>query len=81
MSAATPLVEVEGLRKWFPIMRGLIPRPVAHVKAVEEVSFSIDPHEVLGIAGESGSGKTTIGRTLLRLVEPTSGTIASGART
>ena len=51
MSAATSLVEVEGLRKWFPIMRGLIPRPVAHVKAVEEVSFSIDPHEVLGIAG------------------------------
>ena len=75
MSAATPLVEVEGLRKWFPIMRGLIPRPVAHVKAVEDVSFSIDPHEVLGIAGESGSGKTTIGRTLLRLVEPTDGTI------
>ena len=75
MSAATPLIEVEGLRKWFPIMRGLIPRPVAHVKAVDDVSFSIDPHEVLGIAGESGSGKTTIGRTLLRLVEPTRGTI------
>ena len=75
MSAEAPLVEVEGLRKWFPIMRGLIPRPVAHVKAVEDVSFSIDPHEVLGIAGESGSGKTTIGRTLLRLVEPTDGAI------
>ena len=75
MSAEAPLVEVEGLRKWFPIMRGLIPRPVAHVKAVDDVSFSIDPHEVLGIAGESGSGKTTIGRTLLRLVEPTRGAI------
>ena len=75
MTAAVPLVEVEGLRKWFPIMRGLIPRPVAHVKAVDDVSFSIAPHEVLGIAGESGSGKTTIGRTILRLIEPTDGAI------
>ena len=75
MSAGAPLIEVEGLRKWFPIMRGLIPRPVAHVKAVDDVSFSIAPHEVLGIAGESGSGKTTIGRTLLRLIEPTRGAI------
>ena len=75
MSTGTPLIEIEKLRKWFPIMRGLIPKPVAHVKAVDDVSFSIGQHEVLGIAGESGSGKTTIGRTLLRLVEPTSGEI------
>ena len=75
MSESAPLLEVKNLRKWFPIMRGIIPRPVAHVRAVDGVSFSVDQHEVLGVAGESGSGKSTIGRTLLRLIEPTSGEI------
>jgi oligopeptide/dipeptide ABC transporter ATP-binding protein len=55
------------------VLRGLIPRPIAHVRAVDGVSFDVGEREVLGIAGESGSGKTTIGRSVLRLVEPTSG--------
>lgn len=75
MNTTVPLLEVKGLKKWFPIRRGLIPKVVAHVKAVNDVSFSVYPHEVLGIAGESGSGKTTIGRTVLRLIEPTEGEI------
>ncbi|MGF7160937.1 oligopeptide transport system ATP-binding protein [Rhodoligotrophos appendicifer] len=70
-----PLLEVRNLRKWFEIRKGLIPRPTAHVRAVEDVSFTLKSHEVLGIGGESGSGKTTLGRAVLRLVEPTSGEI------
>ena len=69
------VLEVHNLRKWYEIRRGVIPRVVGHVRAVDDVSFTIKPREVLGLAGESGSGKTTIGRTLLRLVEPTSGRI------
>jgi oligopeptide/dipeptide ABC transporter ATP-binding protein len=68
-----PLLEVRDLTVWFPILRGLIPRPIAHVRAVDGVSFDVGEREVLGLAGESGSGKTTIGRSVLRLVEPTSG--------
>lgn len=71
----TPLLEVKNLRKWFDIRKGIIPKPVAHVRAVEDVSFSLRSHEVLGIGGESGSGKTTLGRAVLRLVEPSSGEI------
>ncbi|MEO8751042.1 MAG: ABC transporter ATP-binding protein [Casimicrobiaceae bacterium] len=69
------ILEVSNLRKWYEIRRGVIPRVVGHVRAVDDVSFVIKPREVLGLAGESGSGKTTIGRCLLRLVEPTSGQI------
>ena len=68
-------VEVRNLRKWYEVRRGVIPRVIGHVRAVDDVSFAISSREVLGLAGESGSGKTTIGRTLLRLVEPTSGRI------
>src|SRR5437867_7006172 len=67
------VLEVRNLRKWYEIRGGVIPRVIGHVKAVDDVSFAIQPNEVLGLAGESGSGKTTIGRSLLRLVEPTSG--------
>jgi peptide/nickel transport system ATP-binding protein/oligopeptide transport system ATP-binding protein len=70
------LLEVKSLRKWDEIRRGVFPRVVGHVKAVDDVSFDIQPNEVLGLAGESGSGKTTIGRTVLRLIEPSSGSIA-----
>jgi len=71
----TTLLEVTNLRKWYAIRRGVIPRVVGHIRAVDDVSFEIKSREVLGLAGESGSGKTTIGRSLLRLVEPTSGQI------
>ncbi len=75
MNTTAPLLEVKGLKKWFGIRRGIIPKVVANVKAVDDVSFSVSSHEVLGIVGESGSGKTTIGRTILRLIEPTEGEI------
>lgn len=69
------LLDVDGLKTWFPVRRGVIPRTVANVKAVDGVSFTVAPHEVLGVAGESGSGKTTIGRSVLRLIEPTEGRV------
>ena len=75
MHATTPLLEVNRLRKWFPIHRGLIPKVVANVKAVSDVSFSVNRYEGLGIAGESGAGKTTSGRTILRLIEPSQGQV------
>lgn len=81
MTDHAPLIEVRGLTKHYPVRKGLLGRETARVRAVEEVSFSIDRNEVLGLAGESGSGKSTIGRLLLRLIEPTSGSVAfDGAR-
>lgn len=75
----SPLVSVRDLRKWFPIRRGikefLCRREKRYVKAVDGVSFDINPGEVFGLVGESGCGKTTLGRLLLRLIEPSSGTI------
>ena len=69
------LLEVRGLRKYFPIRGGVFSRVVANVKAVEDVSFTIKRGEVVGLVGESGSGKTTAGRAILRLIEPTAGEI------
>ncbi|MEM9465724.1 MAG: ATP-binding cassette domain-containing protein [Actinomycetota bacterium] len=75
-AASEPLIEVTNLVKHFPITQGiLLRRQVGAVKAVDDVSFSIYPGETLGLVGESGSGKSTTGRTLLRLYEPTSGSI------
>lgn len=68
-----PLLQVRNLKKYFPIKRGILSRTVGHVKAVDDVSFDIFPNETLGVVGESGCGKTTAGRTVLRLLEPTSG--------
>lgn len=68
------LLEVGGLRTWFPIRKGLLSKTVGQVKAVDGVTFFVRRGETLGLVGESGSGKTTTGRTLLRLIEPTEGT-------
>jgi oligopeptide/dipeptide ABC transporter ATP-binding protein len=71
----SPLVEVRELKKHFPIYRGLLARVSGHVYAVDGVSFSIGRGETLGLVGESGCGKSTVGRTLLKLLQPTSGRI------
>ena len=71
-----PLVQVRGLKKYFPITQGvLIQREIGAVKAVDDVSFDIYPGETLGLVGESGCGKTTTGRTLIRLYKPTDGQV------
>ncbi len=69
------LLDVQNLKKYFPIKRGLLSKIVGNVKAVDDVSFQIKKGETLGLVGESGCGKTTIGRTLLRLIEPTGGVV------
>lgn len=69
------LLEVENLQKHFPIKRGFLQKTVGYVKAVDGVSFTLNRGETLGVVGESGCGKTTVGRSLLRLIEPTSGKV------
>ncbi len=72
----SPLVEVRNLVKWFPITRGILfKKTIGHVHAVDDVSFDIYEGETLGLVGETGCGKTTTGRLVLRLLAPTSGTI------
>ena len=73
--AATPLLRVEGLTKHFPILRGILRRQVGAVKAVDGVDFHIQEGETLGLVGESGCGKSTAGRVILRLGEATAGRI------
>jgi oligopeptide/dipeptide ABC transporter ATP-binding protein len=73
-----PLLRVENLVKEFPIRAGVLRREIGQVKAVSDVSFELFRNETLGVVGESGCGKTTLGRTLLRLEEPTSGTVVFG---
>ena len=70
-----PLLQVRGLKKHFPIVRGVFRRIVGHVKAVDDVSFELRQGECLGLVGESGSGKTTVGRTILRAYRPTAGEV------
>src|SRR6266576_662622 len=69
------LLKVKNLKKYFPIRGGLFSREIARVHAVDDVSFDVMPGETLGLVGESGCGKSTTGRTILRLIEPTSGEV------
>ncbi|MEG6616538.1 dipeptide ABC transporter ATP-binding protein [Peptococcaceae bacterium 1198_IL3148] len=70
-----PLLRVKNLTKYFPISKGLLGKPDAVVKAVDGVNFDINPGETLGLVGESGCGKSTTGRVILRLLEPTAGEV------
>lgn len=69
------LVEVENLKKYFPIVKGVFSKTVGYVKAVDDVSFTIRKGETLGLVGESGCGKSTLGRTILRLLDKTAGNV------
>lgn len=69
------LLQVKGLKKYFPVRSGLFGKPQGFVKAVDDVSFDVMPGETLGIVGESGCGKSTTGRSIIRLIEPSEGTL------
>jgi peptide/nickel transport system ATP-binding protein len=74
------LLEVKGLKKYFPIQKGLLRRTVGYVKAVDDVSFFVREGETLGLVGESGCGKSTAGRTIIHLYEPTAGEVLFNSR-
>ena len=78
MKTTTDVLRVEDLKTWFPVRRGVLQRVHGHVKAVDGVSFTVAPGETLCLVGESGCGKSTVGKTVLRLLEPTGGRIWLG---
>jgi oligopeptide/dipeptide ABC transporter ATP-binding protein len=69
------LLEVHDLKKYFPVKKGILSRTIGEVRAVDGISFTLERGETLGVVGESGCGKTTVGRSILRLIEPTSGQV------
>jgi oligopeptide/dipeptide ABC transporter ATP-binding protein len=79
-AAGEPLLRVRGLRKWYPLRAGLFGRPRAFVRAVDGVSFDVAAGETFALVGESGCGKTTVGRSILRLVPPTEGEVRFDGR-
>ncbi len=80
MSDTAPLLDVRGLQKFFPITKGFLQRTVGHVRAVDGVDFTLHEGETLGLVGESGCGKTTASRCILRAIDPTGGQIHYRAR-
>ncbi|MBR5146132.1 MAG: ABC transporter ATP-binding protein [Bacteroidales bacterium] len=70
-----PILKVQNLKTWYPLRKGVFGRTYDYIKSVDDVSFDVYPGETLGLVGESGCGKTTLGRSILRLVEPTSGNV------
>ncbi|HZH67794.1 MAG TPA: ABC transporter ATP-binding protein [Chitinophagales bacterium] len=70
-----PILEVKNISTWFPVKTNFLGRPTEFVKAVDDISFDVYPGETLGLVGESGCGKTTLGRSILRLIEPTAGEV------
>ncbi len=70
-----PILKVENLRTWYSLRKGVFGRTYDYIKSIDDVSFDVYPGETLGLVGESGCGKTTLGRSILRLVEPTSGKV------
>jgi len=75
-----PLLEIKNLKQYFPIKKGVLRRTVGHVKAVDDVTLTVCKGKTVGLVGESGCGKTTLGRTILRLIEPTSGQVLYDGR-
>ena len=79
-SSTMPLLEVQNLRTWFPVVGGVMRRKVSDIRAVDDVSFQVEAGHTVGLVGESGSGKTTVGRTILKLIESTSGHVFYNGR-
>ena len=74
-TAAPPILQVQGLKKYFPVKRGFLQRVGDHIRAVDGVDLAVHPHQTLGLVGESGCGKSTVARLILRLLDPDAGTI------
>src|SRR5947208_272099 len=75
MSVDKPILEVKNLKTYYPITSGLLRRVTGHVKAVDDVTFSVSEGKTLGLVGESGCGKTTVGHSIMRGIQPTAGSV------